>query len=57
MSQEELAHLANIDRTYVSSVERCVYSVSLDVIDKFADALGVEPHMFLLSSKAERTKR
>ena len=42
LSQEELAHLANIDRTYVSSIERCVYAASVDVVDKMANALGVE---------------
>ncbi|CAM3096409.1 helix-turn-helix domain-containing protein [Komagataeibacter xylinus] len=25
VSQEELAHLAEIDRTYISSLERCQY--------------------------------
>ena len=42
MSQEELAHRADIDRTYVSSLERCVYGVSIDVLDRLATVLGVE---------------
>ena len=42
MSQEELAHLAGIDRTYVSSLERGVYSASIDVVDKIAKVLGLE---------------
>lgn len=40
-SQEELAHLANIDRTYVSSLERRVYAAGIDVLDRLAVALGV----------------
>lgn len=43
LSQEELAHLADIDRTYVSSLERAVYSPSIEVLDRLARALGVRP--------------
>lgn len=42
MSQEELAHRAGIDRTYVSSLERSVYAAGIDVVDSLAKALGVE---------------
>lgn len=42
MSQEELAHRAGIDRTYISSLERSVYSASIDVVDRLASALDVE---------------
>jgi transcriptional regulator with XRE-family HTH domain len=34
LSQEALADLAGIDRTYVSALERQVYSASLDTIEK-----------------------
>jgi transcriptional regulator with XRE-family HTH domain len=43
LSQEELAHLADLDRTYISALERCVYAASIDVLDKLAVALNVEP--------------
>lgn len=42
LSQEELAHRADIDRTYVSSLERCQYSATVDMIEKLARVLGVE---------------
>jgi len=42
MSQEELAHRAGIDRTYVSSLERSVYAAGIDVVDRIARVLGVE---------------
>lgn len=42
LSQEELAHRAEIDRTYISSLERCVYAASIDVLDRLAHVLGVE---------------
>ena len=41
-SQEDLAHDAGIDRTYISSLERCVYAASIDVVDSLARVLGVE---------------
>lgn len=48
LSQEELAHLADIDRTYISSLERCVYSASIDVVERLASVLGVEASDLLL---------
>jgi transcriptional regulator with XRE-family HTH domain len=42
LSQEELADLADLDRTYVSALERCLYSASLDTIERIATALRVE---------------
>lgn len=42
LSQEELAHRADIDRTYISSLERSVYAASIDVVDRIARVLGVE---------------
>jgi len=42
LSQEELAHRANVDRTYISSIERGVYAVTIDVLDRLARALDVE---------------
>lgn len=42
LSQEELAHRAGIDRTYISSLERSVYAAGIDVVDSLAKALGVE---------------
>ena len=42
MSQEELAHRAGIDRTYISSLERSIYNASIDVVDRLAGALGME---------------
>lgn len=42
LSQEELAHRAEIDRTYISALERSVYNASIDVVDRLARELGVE---------------
>ncbi|MHC2358513.1 transcriptional regulator with XRE-family HTH domain [Rhizobium leguminosarum] len=53
MSQEELAHRASVDRTYISSLERCVYSPSIEVLDRLAAVLGVEPADLLRKSGKE----
>ena len=42
-SQEELAHRAEIDRSYLSDLERELYAASLDIIDKLALALEIDP--------------
>lgn len=42
LSQEELAHRAQIDRTYISALERCRYAAGIDVVDRLARELGVE---------------
>ncbi len=47
LSQEALALRAGVDRTYVSSVERCIYAASVDVVERLAAELGVEPYELL----------
>lgn len=46
-SQEKLAFTCDLDRTYVSAVERSVWNVSLSNIERFSQALDVEPWMLL----------
>jgi transcriptional regulator with XRE-family HTH domain len=43
ISQERLAEIADLHRTYVSSLERGQRNVSLDNIHALARALGVSP--------------
>ncbi|PDT65073.1 transcriptional regulator [Bradyrhizobium ottawaense] len=58
LSQEELAHRADIDRTYISSIERCKYAASIDVLDRLARELGVEAAELLQKrTRAPRAKR
>lgn len=54
LSQEELAHRAQIDRTYVSSLERCQYAATLDVIEKLAVELGIEPAELLETAEGDK---
>ncbi|GGA48838.1 helix-turn-helix domain-containing protein [Pelagibacterium lentulum] len=49
LSQEELAHLAGLDRTYIGALERCVYSATIDVVASIAGALSVDAHELLKS--------
>lgn len=55
LSQEELAHRANIDRTYISSLERCVYGASIDVLGRLAAVLDVEPSELLRNPLTNRS--
>jgi transcriptional regulator with XRE-family HTH domain len=41
-SQEELADRADVHRTYISGVERCVRNPTITVVGRIADALGVK---------------
>lgn len=50
LSQEELAHKADIDRTYISSLERCLYAASIDIVERLATELGIEPDELLRRS-------
>jgi len=47
LSQEDLAELANLHRTYVGSVERAERNVSIDNIERLSLALGVSPASLL----------
>ena len=51
ISQEVLADVAEIDRSYVSSLERGMYGATIDMIAKLAGALGVEPFELLIKPK------
>jgi transcriptional regulator with XRE-family HTH domain len=46
VSQEQLAHDAEVDRAYLSRVERAVTYVGLEIIEKLAAILEVDPAEF-----------
>ena len=47
LSQEDLALSAELDRTYVSAVERGVWNISLSNIERLSEVLEVEPSRLL----------
>lgn len=52
LSQEELGHLANLDRTYISGIERGTRNVGLINVFRIAKALGVPPAALFVDAKA-----
>ena len=43
ITQDELAHRAEIDRSYMSQIERGLKNVTLPVVHKLAAALNIKP--------------
>ena len=58
ISQEDLAYEADVNRTYVSKLEKGVSYPGLEIIAKLANALGVEPAVLLMRPEktAKRTR-
>ena len=48
ISQEDLAYEADVNRTYLSKLEKGVSYPGLEIIAKLAEALGVEPAELLM---------
>lgn len=57
LSQEALANEADIDRTYISALERGIYSASLTMLEKLADVLNVEPADLIQRAPGHTKKR
>lgn len=47
LSQEELADICRLHRTYISDIERGNRNVSIDNIEKIAKGLNVDPSVLL----------
>lgn len=46
-SQEELAHMCDVDRTYISLLERQKRKPTLNVIFKICETLNIQPSDFI----------
>jgi transcriptional regulator with XRE-family HTH domain len=51
ISQEELAFRSGLHRTYISSVERCQRNISIDAIEKIAEAFKTPLYKLLEDEK------
>ncbi|MEQ8925716.1 MAG: helix-turn-helix transcriptional regulator [Fulvivirga sp.] len=47
LSQEKLANMAGLDRSYISRIERSLISPTLENFFKICKALEIEPYKFL----------
>ncbi len=47
LTQEQLALAANVDRSYISEIEHAKSSVSIDILERIAVALDVDPQVLL----------
>jgi transcriptional regulator with XRE-family HTH domain len=56
ISQEDLAYTADVNRTYLSKLEKGVSYPGLEIIAKLADTLGVEPAELLKLPTGERNR-
>lgn len=55
ISQEEFAHHIELDRTYISGIERGIRNPTLDTIIKLARGLGVPPTELLSTIELKDT--
>ncbi len=53
LSQEALADLAGLHRTYISAVERERRNISIDNIENIASALNIDAYLLLKNIKDE----
>lgn len=49
-SQEYLAELAGLHRTYISALERERRNISIENIQRIANALEIEPHLLFMEA-------
>jgi transcriptional regulator with XRE-family HTH domain len=57
ISQETLAYEADVNRTYISKLEKGISYAGLEIIGKLAAVLGVEPaQLLILPLRSKRRK-
>ncbi len=51
LSQEKLAELSGLHRTYISALERERRNISIENIENIAAALNVEPYLLFMDNE------
>lgn len=51
LSQEKFAEMCGLHRTYISDIECCTRNVSLENVQKIADALNLETYILFLDDR------
>ena len=54
ISQEKLGEICGLHRTYISDIERFQRSISLENIQRIANALGIETFKLFLDESQEK---
>lgn len=57
ISQEKLGDLSSVHRTYIGLIEVGKKNVTISTLTKLGEALGVEPHSFLIEDSHEKTRK
>lgn len=47
LTQDELSHLAGLDRTYISGIERGIRNLTINSLEEIIKALNLSPDEFL----------
>ena len=55
VTQEKFGEMCNLHRTYISDIERFNRSISLENIQKIADALEIDTYKLFLENIEEET--
>ncbi|MBO4857888.1 MAG: helix-turn-helix transcriptional regulator [Treponema sp.] len=56
VSQEKFGEMCDLHRTYISDIERFNRSISLENIQKIADALGIETYKLFIEDTQDNAK-
>ena len=57
VSQEKFGEMCDLHRTYISDIERFNRSISLENIQKIADALGIETYKLFIEELPESIQK
>lgn len=55
LAQDDLAYEAEVSRSYLSQLEKGTFYASLKILEKLANALGVEPYELIVQPKKRRS--